>query len=903
MSTLNEDMPDDEAIGGSERSGLMSKNHYSENSSLLIQTDDLSAGAGGLAPRIVSPDASLLGDDNLRRPSPPPEAFQHSRSSGELDGDTNNAAVDMSASTPGMILDRIRRATGTTTTAADEEEEEEEEHLGLLHQSRDEEDDEDVHGSSASLYASSTPAPIADNTNRWGQFDTPDLPSEAAAASAAAVASAAERAAFRDVLSSPNPEQTGESVMVLPIESENAQMRPLDITQRLDEAGSSLPPPPPSTKLASDSNSPGIFNRVANIMGRSAPSEPLVNESSSDALSPQDHRVRMDALQMLHLSNGNGGDGGGEETVSANGYSSPNHRNRETSSLAGLGLTSSPQKRHHRPPTIPDETNPFADDEDDEDENTSSLVDVEARRSGPFIETRGADPPDDTFQEEVLIQDDNSPKKTAPSSNSWSSRYSVDRHLLALNAGTTTNGNDRILDAMDRQHSSSNKRGPLLVPSSIFRSSPSLQTPDRQSNDESKSSPYTRGSFFFSKRAEGDDGSFNFRKSASEKKNKNIFSPGRQFISRLSSKNKKRADDAANTAWTDINLADRSSLPPPPPPSTKTSSSSSQNTAGYAIKSGVMSTLYLCSAFIVRYHIILIASFIIFVLLTLVILAVAFATNSKSDVVALNVGQSVSFYALSNIPQNPTDEANLARDLANVNATEADFLIHLGDVSRASTSRCVSSVYESAASILRSNSPVPVLVLPGNYDWNDCPNPEVAWSYWQTYLSRLDESMSLPLPRSLPVQRQLGQEENFATLHKGVLFLGVHVVDGAIQPNLKTWNARHARNVRWIEETLSLHDSSAYRALVIMGHAPPLTDLGDFFWIMAQDLEVYAPNKPTLYLHAATDGGWKRHNPFDDAPNIMAVGLDEGSVAPPVQITVGFGSDPFRFQRGNGKEP
>jgi hypothetical protein len=97
----------------------------------------------------------------------------------------------------------------------------------------------------------------------------------------------------------------------------------------------------------------------------------------------------------------------------------------------------------------------------------------------------------------------------------------------------------------------------------------------------------------------------------------------------------------------------------------------------------------------------------------------------------LNVGEAVTFYVTSDVPYNEAEDERLSRDLTTL-PSDADFIVHLGSVGLASISSRAESMYDGANSILKTTSR-PVFVLPGNQDWNECPNPDMAFDNWMTY--------------------------------------------------------------------------------------------------------------------------------------------------------------------------
>lgn len=269
-------------------------------------------------------------------------------------------------------------------------------------------------------------------------------------------------------------------------------------------------------------------------------------------------------------------------------------------------------------------------------------------------------------------------------------------------------------------------------------------------------------------------------------------------------------------------------------------------------------------------------------------------SNGRVGAIYGDVGETVKFYVTNDVPHNMADEVKLARDLANLHPRNGDFLVHLGDVGDASIDMCTMNVYKDAADLLKQ-SPIPVFVLPGDEDWNNCPDPRTAFGYWMEELNRFEENFDKAENTNFPsVKRQMARSENFSFLHKGVLFIAFHLVDGTVQSESE-WSLRIAEDVAWMDEEFNDHGVEEYRAIVIMAHAAPTSKIGDFVWPLKDTLMKL--KKPVLYLHANDGDGMLSYKPYpDELPTFNVVRMEKGYKAPPTQITVEFGFSPFKFR-------
>ena len=133
---------------------------------------------------------------------------------------------------------------------------------------------------------------------------------------------------------------------------------------------------------------------------------------------------------------------------------------------------------------------------------------------------------------------------------------------------------------------------------------------------------------------------------------------------------------------------------------------------------------------------------------------------------------SKRFYVTSYVPYYDRDgETKLNKDLANI-AGDAEFIMHLGNI-QDSTFMCPSTRYSDVASIL-CKSPVTIFVLPGEEDWTKCPNPDKALVHWLDAFVGFESHFKHPFE----IYRHRESPEDFAMVHNGVLFFGLHLVNG-----------------------------------------------------------------------------------------------------------------------------
>ncbi len=267
----------------------------------------------------------------------------------------------------------------------------------------------------------------------------------------------------------------------------------------------------------------------------------------------------------------------------------------------------------------------------------------------------------------------------------------------------------------------------------------------------------------------------------------------------------------------------------------------------------------------------------------------------------------VTFAAMGDVPYGLTKEAIEAEEeilkaqLIDLNKDETiGFTVHVGDIKKGAIP-CKEGVYETVSEILET-SKVPVFIIPGDNEWNDCKDPKEAWEFWETHFMRFDEKWD----HEFDVKRQKGRKENFAFLENGVLFLGLNLVGGKIHKK-KEWESMIEDDLDWLTKQFSEHSSSVSSAVVFI-HANPGKLDGDEF---DHKKEEYKPiikfldketakhfPKPILMIHG--DGHkWIHDFPFPNAGSrITRVQVTQGGLEAPLKVEVTDNPDqPFRLTR------
>ena len=264
----------------------------------------------------------------------------------------------------------------------------------------------------------------------------------------------------------------------------------------------------------------------------------------------------------------------------------------------------------------------------------------------------------------------------------------------------------------------------------------------------------------------------------------------------------------------------------------------------------------------------------------------------------------ITFYAMADAPYTdhertvimPQQIANLQNNsytnFTNTDADDAAFLVHLGDLQRAKVDECREHAYQNASAILKKSS-LPVFVIPGDNDINDCEELEHGEAMWRQYFDKFDERWN----HTFEAKRwgKIGQE-SFAFLHNRILFIGLNIVGGS--PHSYTeWRARHAVHLNNTKAIMTAHKDD-FSVVVFFGHATPTEYHQDFF-----DGEdgfvkfVEKLGKPLLHLHG-DDHEWAEYEAAWGLSNYLMVSLDAGEIAPPIKVEIDTSKEnPIKIDR------
>jgi len=249
----------------------------------------------------------------------------------------------------------------------------------------------------------------------------------------------------------------------------------------------------------------------------------------------------------------------------------------------------------------------------------------------------------------------------------------------------------------------------------------------------------------------------------------------------------------------------------------------------------------------------------------------------------------VSFYVMGDGPYGVKGREIFVAQLQRLE-NRPEFVVHLGDTHERQKN-CNLDHYDSVADDLMKHVNVPTFVLPGDTDWYECSDKAAAWNKWAERFMKFHENW----PHTFDVRHQVERPENFAFTHKGVLFVGLHILHATVD-DWDQWDEQVHDDTVWLQEqfnTFGHNDDVGVVVLLCHSYAHNRR-YKEFYEELLRQAE--ALHKPILYLHG------DEHIFLVDrrfpAKNILRVVLDTTRDSDPVLVTVNaFAATPFKFKR------
>lgn len=219
---------------------------------------------------------------------------------------------------------------------------------------------------------------------------------------------------------------------------------------------------------------------------------------------------------------------------------------------------------------------------------------------------------------------------------------------------------------------------------------------------------------------------------------------------------------------------------------------------------------------------------------------------------------------------------------------ESSFLIHLGDWNSPYTTNCDEQSFKDVDNLYSASS-IPVYFIFGDNDYNDCLDPEEAYSYWHKYLLEY-ETKHWESPPLWTVERQAPDyPENFAFFYDRVLFVGINLV-GGITHDETEWYERQKADLAWIDSNYYKYkEEGKMEAMVLFAHADPdIASNRDFYEPFQSNVEKSYRDIQVVLVHRNIGvETWSYERSFNDIPNLQVVTV-EGSTWPPLKAEIDF---------------
>ncbi|KAG7356989.1 hypothetical protein IV203_001677 [Nitzschia inconspicua] len=268
--------------------------------------------------------------------------------------------------------------------------------------------------------------------------------------------------------------------------------------------------------------------------------------------------------------------------------------------------------------------------------------------------------------------------------------------------------------------------------------------------------------------------------------------------------------------------------------------------------------------------------------------------NSSDPSSQANLSSTVNFFAIG----GRFDDGVLSTVVDNLQTLPSidgtTFMIHLGDWNSPYATSCAESSYTRNVEVFQQSA-IPVYFVLGDNEFNDCPNPDQALSFWYDHLLGF-ETQFWPEPAWNVTRQTPDHPANFAFGVRNVLFIGLSLVGGIVH-NQEEWDTRHSANLRWINETVAARDGD-FETLVVMAHADPDIDINENFFASFYTM-VQEYDEKVVFVHRNLGiDSWQLEPNFNAIPNLDVV-VVEGSLWPPMWLQINTETGSLLIDQGS----
>lgn len=260
--------------------------------------------------------------------------------------------------------------------------------------------------------------------------------------------------------------------------------------------------------------------------------------------------------------------------------------------------------------------------------------------------------------------------------------------------------------------------------------------------------------------------------------------------------------------------------------------------------------------------------------------------------------QPFSFYVMGDTPYRRKDSVLLFHQMEELYQDKyLAFIFHVGDLMRHGD--CSPWRYQHAAKLLfhwssinglqpphgvdarnATKNGVPILVLPGDNDWLECPDRILAFTQFKTHFiwnnPSIVTSNDTGTDESFYFRRQVQRMENFVLWKDSILFFGLNMLgrrDGL-------WRSRYELNIQWFQsqfQNITRTIAQPIRLIAILAHSAAARPVYHYIRKFTQDINI-----PVLYIH----GNGHVFLMNSEREDFVKIQLDRGGIAPPLRVQV-----------------
>ncbi|HEY6898121.1 MAG TPA: hypothetical protein VI279_12745 [Rhodocyclaceae bacterium] len=187
----------------------------------------------------------------------------------------------------------------------------------------------------------------------------------------------------------------------------------------------------------------------------------------------------------------------------------------------------------------------------------------------------------------------------------------------------------------------------------------------------------------------------------------------------------------------------------------------------------------------------------------------------------------LQFAVFGDTPYSDFERTQLPLMLDDIAQHESAFAIHVGDI-KSGHSRCDDAVYLDILGAFQA-APLPLIYVPGDNEWTDCPRPACGGfdaverlGFLRRTFYRDDRSLG---QRPIRLTRQAGYPENVRWEMAGVMFVALNMPGDRNNVNqTEEYGPRNQANLLWLSEAFRQAREKKLRGLLLAIQANPFIE-------------------------------------------------------------------------------